>query len=150
MTPADRFWAKVDRSAGPDGCWPWTGARGRRGYGQLKWNGKDARAPRVVYALTFGPIPDGMLVCHTCDNPPCVNPAHLFLGTNADNLADARAKDRLGQRLTLQVVAAIRRDHAAGAGVRALGRTYGIHYSTVSRVVRGLLWPVQSAQEDVA
>ena len=139
-TAADLFWAKVDRSAGTDACWPWARGRGRRGYGQLKWRGRDARASRVAYELTFGPIPDGMFVCHKCDNPPCVNPAHLFLGTPADNMADAVRKGRLGHKVDWLLAKQIRAAHAEGMGVREIGRLAGIHYSMVSRIVNGQRW----------
>ena len=96
---AERFWAKVDRSDGPDACWPWTGHRARRGYGQFKMFGRSVPAHRVAWELTNGPIPPGdhfgtMCACHRCDNPPCCNPTHLFLGSMADNVADRDAKGR--------------------------------------------------------
>lgn len=90
-----RFWSFVDRS-GP-GCWEWQGAR-LRGYGiALKGAGRpgrSGRAHRVAWALTFGAVPVGMQVCHHCDNPPCVRPDHLFLGTAADNARDRESKGR--------------------------------------------------------
>ncbi len=89
---AARFWPKVDRS-GP-ACWPWIGARNPGGYGNFGIGYRTHRASRVAYELTFGPIPAGMFVCHSCDNPPCCNPEHLFLGTNADNLRDMATKGR--------------------------------------------------------
>jgi len=94
---ADRFWTKVDKTH-PSGCWVWTGSL-VRGYGQIAGmvNGKRRPVPahRVAWELTNGPIPDGLHACHKCDNPPCCNPAHLFLGTPQENLDDARQKGRL-------------------------------------------------------
>lgn len=90
----ERFWRKVDKSAGPEGCWPWTGSRHGFGYGFVSAGGKRRGAHRVSWELANGPIPDGLSVCHRCDNPPCVNPAHLFLGTVGDNTRDMMAKGR--------------------------------------------------------
>lgn len=90
---AARFWEKVERQ-GPDECWPWTGAT-RSGYGALWIDGVLQRAHRVSWVLNVGPIPKGQHVLHRCDNPPCVNPTHLFLGSHADNMADKAAKGRV-------------------------------------------------------
>lgn len=93
-TLAARFWEKVDRA---EGCWLWTGAKSS-GYGKIQRGQRGAGyvwAHRVAWELTVGPIPDGLQVLHACDNPPCVNPAHLFLGTRSDNMRDAASKGRL-------------------------------------------------------
>lgn len=87
---AARFWARVDRSGA---CWPWMGARQSRGYGET-WNGRVMLAHRVAFELTNGPIPDDLHICHTCDNPPCCNPSHLFAGTRSDNMQDMLSKGR--------------------------------------------------------
>lgn len=76
------------------GCWEWTGYRNTLGYGRVRIEGKKELAHRVSYALFVGPITDSLLVCHHCDNPSCINPSHLFLGTNSDNFRDMSAKGR--------------------------------------------------------
>lgn len=149
LTPAN-FWARVDRSRGPDACWTWKMARSPKGYGQV-WNGRYMdHAMRVAWELTYGLIPDGMSVCHTCDNPPCCNPSHLFLGTNADNVADRCAKGRTARgeqiaraKLTREQVDEIRAQYAQGVTRLALARRYGIDTQHVTKIVTYQLWARQ-------
>jgi hypothetical protein len=90
----ERFWSKVNRSAA-DACWTWKGrVTEKNKYGRASVNGKKIPAHRVAFALANGAIPDGLYVLHRCDNPPCCNPAHLFLGTYKDNIDDMDAKGR--------------------------------------------------------
>lgn len=95
MSPVEeRFWAKVDKSPHPKGCWVWTRYK-YLGYGQFGIGRKLMLAHRFAFSNTKGAIPKGLLVCHSCDNPPCCNPDHLFLGTQADNIRDAVSKNRM-------------------------------------------------------
>lgn len=86
-----RFWDNVQKSPG---CWLWTAAKRHKGYGAFNVRGENFKAHRLAWELTYGPIPKGMHVCHRCDTPSCVNPTHLFLGTNQDNVADMFQKGR--------------------------------------------------------
>lgn len=89
-----RFWDKV-KIAGPNDCWEWQAGKDKNGYGSFRiGKGSMKRAPRVAWELKNGPIPNGMVVCHVCDYPACVNPGHLFLGTHGDNMRDMRKKGR--------------------------------------------------------
>lgn len=139
---ADRFWDKVERGAA-DECWPWTARVDRRGYGQFKVRqGLLVRAHRVSWELHFGPIPRGAVVRHSCDNPPCVNPAHLALGSHRDNADDrekrGRTKGATIERLPPGDIAEMRRAAAAGVRQADIARAFGVSQPYVSRVVRGL------------
>lgn len=99
-TYEERFWSFVDKSGGPDACWPWQGAK-LKGYGQFRRDGNRRVAHRLAYEYSNGPIvghrphtDDELVVMHACDNPPCCNPAHLSLGTDLTNIRDMIAKGR--------------------------------------------------------
>ncbi len=92
LSKADRFWPKV-RIGGPGECWPWT-AGSTNEYGHFYANGETLQAPRVAYELAHGPIPDSLMIRHTCDNPPCCNPAHLEPGTHVQNMLDMTTRGR--------------------------------------------------------
>jgi len=148
---ADRFWPKVDKSGGPDSCWPWiAGKVGGTGYGKIQGeggaSGPHLRAHRVSWELSNGPVPDGKRVLHRCDNPPCCNPAHLFLGTDADNQHDMRAKGRfvpkMGEqhyyaKLNEHQVQEIRRDPRT---LREIAADYGLGQNSVSQIKRRITW----------
>jgi HNH endonuclease len=91
-TERERFWGKVDKSGD---CWEWQGSKRITGHGNLYFRGKYTSASRVAYILTHGEVPSGLEVCHECDNPPCCNPAHLWVGTHAENMQDCHAKGRI-------------------------------------------------------
>ena len=90
-----RFWARVRRDDSEDGCWVWTGSLMTRGYGRLWVKGRREGAHRVAYEIAYGPFDKALRVLHHCDNPPCVRPKHLFLGTQLDNMRDAARKGRM-------------------------------------------------------
>ncbi|WP_328336805.1 hypothetical protein [Streptomyces violaceus] len=148
-TLADRFWEKVDRG-GPDDCWEWTAAVNEHGYGVMRPEGRRTgpgiKAHRVSLMLA-GVDVDSLVVRHSCDNPPCVNPAHLSTGTKADNSADmvARGRSPRGSRsgaskLTERQVAEIRVRQAAGELHRVLAAEYGISRVTITNIVTGKTW----------
>ena len=146
-----RFWSKVDKSAGPDGCWLWTGATTDVGYGVVKIDGRLQRAHRVAWSLAAGPlVPDGSYhgtcVCHRCDARRCVNPRHMFLGTHLDNMRDKVAKGRQARltgeanpraRLTREAVGRVWSLLAAGVTHAAIGRELGVSESCISAIASG-------------
>jgi hypothetical protein len=138
-----QFWAMVD-VRGPDDCWEFTGYRYDRGYGKFR----NTTAHRFAWRFTNGPIPVGLVVCHSCDWPPCCNPTHLFLGTQAENIADAMAKGRhsFGERhprsrLTEAAVREIRDLYARGdVTIVQLAAKYGLSPEATGHVIRRYSW----------
>ena len=137
LTPKDveRFWSKVDTSAGPDGCWPWTAAKVKFGYGyfSVRRGGRTRtwRAHRVAYEQAYETDPGDMVVLHGCDNPWCCNPKHLSLGTHQDNENDKVSKGRQAKgerysssKLTEEMVREIRRAREAGESGPSLAKRY--------------------------
>jgi hypothetical protein len=150
MNDMERFWSKVAKS---DGCWLWAASLDKRGYGQFAAGSRTtrdrriAKAHRLAWEYTFGPIPDGMHVCHRCDVRHCVNPAHLFLGTNSDNIADRVAKGRSPQgesrwnaKLTEGDVRECVRMFDSGAGDTEVARRFRVRRETVRQIRRGRTW----------
>lgn len=155
-TPVEnRFWVKVDK-VGPiplhrphlRSCWLWIGGREHYGHGRLTIRGIVWKAHRLSWVLHFGPIPDGLFVLHQCDNPPCVNPEHLFLGTQPDNVHDMQAKGRgrtaqqfgIANPMTKAPngdVVIIRERYAVGGVTqKALGIEFGLSQTQIGRIVR--------------
>ncbi len=144
-----RFAEKYTRR-GTTECWPWTGSKDQFGRGYIWYEGKVTRAPRVAWVLHHGvPFPEGKDACHTCDNPGCVNPAHIWPGSESDNLRDAENKGRVPHRigeehvfakLTTAQVREIRARHAAGEAQTEIALDYNVKPSTVYGVVIRKSW----------
>lgn len=143
-----RFDAMTERN-GPGGCWQWLGSKHPFGHGYFGVGRKVVYAHRFAWEQHNGPIPGDMCVCHTCDNPACVNPEHLFLGTRADNLADMRAKGRNapmphvpGERHGCSKLTddAVRHIRSSGEPAAALARLYGVDPQTIYSVRRRSSW----------
>jgi hypothetical protein len=148
----EEFFSRADRSAGPDGCWPWKGAKNEDGYGQIKIRGEQVGAHRRAWELARGPIPKcadrkrRKMVLHNCpggDLPACVNPSHLWLGTHAENMADRSAKQRQpvgsmhpNSKLTEAQVVELRA-LAPTTRAKALARRFGISDVQVRNIASG-------------
>ncbi len=146
-------WSAKDRLAafsaeGINGCIEFTGSKNWFGHGEIAFRGGKYRAHRLAYIEYVGPIPNGMVVCHKCDNPSCINPDHLFIGTQADNLRDAINKNRMKapnpkgekhglSKLTDEHVIAIRNDNRTQ---RAIAADYGVHQTTIKNIKLKRTW----------
>jgi hypothetical protein len=151
LTAIDRFWSKVNVRTKTE-CWTWNAYRDRYGYGRFNFGRKNHQANRFAWKLSNGPIPSGLCVCHRCDNPACVNPVHLFLGTNADNRLDMvnkgrhstpRGEDCVRSKLTNQIVTKIRSIYRKGSrefGTQALARSLNVAPSLVWRIIARQNW----------
>jgi len=141
------FWGKVDKSGD---CWEWTAYKTEKGYGRLGVGGKLKRAHRVVWEMYYGEIPEGLLCLHKCDNPSCVNPSHLFLGTNADNMADKARKgralsgeDNCNSKLTEKDVLEIRKLNGSGLACynnTFIAKSFGVSARCVAAIVNRETW----------
>ena len=150
------FWAKVD-VRGPDECWEWRGDRSEANYGnvyrRIDGRKRRLRAHRIAFELSKGPIPSGKFICHTCDNPPCCNPAHLWAGSHADNTADCARKKRMWlqkhpeqcplRKLSDEQVLAVRfRFNLCGDRQKDIAREFGITQAHVSSLASSRFRPL--------
>lgn len=133
------FWSHVVRNESPEECWAWSGTI-RDGYGRTYYRGRSESASRVSWLIHQGPIPDGLFVLHSCDNRPCTNPKHLFLGTNDDNMADMGRKGRNGRKLTMEQAVQIKARLRAGQLQTEIAKEFGVTKSCIQAISSGRLW----------
>ena len=147
--PIERFWSRVDKSQGPKECWIWSRCIGTGGYGRAVFEGKHQLAHRVAWQTAFGPIPERKHVLHRCDNPLCVNPKHLWIGSHKDNMEDrdakgrqsfTKGKDHGNAKLSDEDVKNIRLWFAKGAMQRSLAERFSVHPSTINDIVHRRSW----------
>lgn len=127
------------------GCWEWNASLNANGYGQMKRPGERTNylAHRLSYEIHYGQIPEDKMVCHTCDNPKCVKPSHLFIGTALDNNRDAASKERStmhNARLNPEKVEAILLMSEQGISQSKIGRSFGVNQQAIFKIVHGLRW----------
>lgn len=146
MDVQERFWSKVIKT---EGCWNWTAAKDMSGYGRFGLGGKNLRAQRVAWLLTNGEVPKGLCVCHTCDNRVCVNPKHLWLGTNDDNMKDKAKKgrshrmpnNRFGAKLSSSIASEIRDMYRTTKMTQVeLALKFGVSRGCIGHIVRSETW----------
>lgn len=155
-TIAEDFWSNAD-VRGANECWLWQRGTAGDGYGQLTINQRKVFAHRHAYELTNGAIPDGAFVCHRCDTPSCINPAHLWIGTPTQNNHDMISKGRYrmpavrskhNAKITEQDAIDIRSKYASGVLMRVIAAEYGISRSAVGNIVHHLTWKTKTTQGD--
>lgn len=134
MDTVKYFWSKVEKL--PSGCWEWKAWKYPSGYGACYVKRRARRAHRYAYEITHGPIPGGYFVCHKCDNPPCVNPDHLFLGTPLDNMQDRARKGRTYRKVTDAVREQIIALRAAGLTTAEIASRCSLGESTARRALQ--------------
>lgn len=140
------FWRKVDKTGGPDACWPWQGAVTTHGYGCFKFTpgrgGRVLGAHKIAYMLTKGEVPAGLQIRHACDNPVCCNPAHLSIGTRKDNAQDCVKRGRRSfapKKLTLDIAREIRALHGKASSGQ-IAKRYNIDQSYVFQIWSQQAW----------
>lgn len=146
----ERFYSRVNKTNNPDECWEWTRGKTGDGYGLISLRRKHILTHRMAWELSSGAIPNGLHVLHSCDNPSCCNPKHLFLGTNTDNIHDRNAKGRANRakgeksgshKLTEYQVLEIRNRYAAGGIYQyELAKEYGVKQPAISLIISGINW----------
>jgi len=154
-TLVKRFWSRIDKN-GENGCWIWTRGKHKFGYGRINYGGTIYTAHRLAWEIAKGKIPDGMFVCHHCDNPPCCNPKHLFIGTPKDNMQDAAQKGRArnnphygeehhSNKLTWEKVDRIRFLWETHQHTRSeLGRMFGVTHQQVQNIIDHKHWKLKN------
>lgn len=153
-TDLNRFWTKVDKSGGEDACWLWTAGLFENGYGVFLLNKKLKKAHRISWELAYGEIPEHLMVLHDCpdgDNPACVNPKHLWLGTHKQNMTDRNQKKRqmhgehhFNAKLTLEQVVEIRHLFDQGTWTQTdLARKFGMSSVQIRKIVHNIQWKLE-------
>ena len=148
-TMDERFWEKVDKR-GEDECWKWLGSKDKKGYGYFWDQIRNSKAHRYSWTIHYGRIQRDKIICHHCDNPSCVNPNHLFLGTHQDNANDREAKGRrknvVGEnspnsKLTDDDVRAIRKQYSSkNCTLDDLSKEFGVCFQQISRIINRKRW----------
>jgi hypothetical protein len=144
LSLSEKVWPKVEQR-GHGECWPWHGARNKNGQGHLLRGGRGSRfvsCSRAIYEITHGEVPAGFDVCHTCDQPSCCNPDHLFAAPHRDNMLDMARKQRSpGRRLTAEQVTQIRQLFSAGGITKTqIGKAFGVSRVQIANIVSGQQW----------